>query len=974
MAKFIVVLKEHTFFGYLFSAYHIERELDYVTEIKYQLTFEDAERNKMPLTDFERELLKTIDSYSDQNLQKIFSRKKTLKEFLQTLKSEDVEKRIRPFIEKRLLAVIEKLKKTSIPFFFKKDKFSTLYKEDIIKIEHEPAVVVFNIRKNETGTDYYLSVKHSGNTISLFRQKGIILVNEPCVLILNGHLYNFTDIDGKKLMPFFDKNQISVPKSAENKWFKAFAVKAIKQYEVEASGFTIEEANINIKPVLKLEKDWKNEFVFVLYFKYGDDYYLMNDSKTGKLLFDENKFLFTKILRDETKEILFAEKIKEFGLEVHNDSGFKIPLLKTEKLFQQQKTIEWLINHEHLFKQNDIEFVQDLYNKEYFTEKISVNVNLEQKKDWFDIYGNVIFGDFEVPFINLKNHILNQIREYILPDKTVALIPEEWFAKYSDIFLFGISENAHLKISKTHFESVYTAQIHGIDKSFRESTSKLIAFKEFETFVSEHIHAKLRPYQKEGLKWMSFLQENNFGGCLADDMGLGKTLQSICLIQNTIEKQKPVLKSEIYSETNKTQLSLFEEPLNLKQKASLIVMPVSLIHNWKKEIKTFAPNLKVLSYQGNNRHRYLSRLHQFDIILIGYSLLRNDIDFLKKYDFLYFILDESQYIKNPTSKIYQAVSEIQSDYRMVLTGTPIENSLSDLWAQMNFINNGMLGDFRFFNEAFIKPIEKNRDEIQQEKLKRIISPFILRRTKQEVATDLPPLTQQTIYISMDDEQKSVYEREKSKIRNHILELIETGQKKSLSIEVLSAVNKLRQIANHPVMTDKNYIGSSGKFSEIIRNIENITSESHKVLIFSSYVKHLKLFAEYFAEQHIKFSMLTGQTKNREDVINEFQKDKLNQIFLISIKAGGTGLNLTEADYVFVIDPWWNPAVEQQAVNRAHRIGQDKKVMVYRYISKNTIEEKISKLQEKKSKLADSFINNKNSLLNFSEDKILSLFD
>ena len=243
-----------------------------------------------------------------------------------------------------------------------------------------------------------------------------------------------------------------------------------------------------------------------------------------------------------------------------------------------------------------------------------------------------------------------------------------------------------------------------------------------------------------------------------------------------------------------------------------------------------------------------------------------------------------------------------------------------------------------------------------------------------MASDLPPLTEQIIYCELDDEQRSLYETEKSKVRNKFIEMIETGERKSISVEVLSALNKLRQISNHPIMIDDTYEGESGKYNEILRSIESLTAEDHKVLIFSSFVKHLNLFETYFDSENIKYSILTGKTKNREEVINDFQNDSKNKIFLISIKAGGTGLNLTEADYVFIIDPWWNPAVEKQAVNRAHRIGQDKKVMVYRYISKNTIEEKIIKLQEKKTQLAETFINSDSPLSNLSNDNILELFE
>jgi SNF2 family DNA or RNA helicase len=341
----------------------------------------------------------------------------------------------------------------------------------------------------------------------------------------------------------------------------------------------------------------------------------------------------------------------------------------------------------------------------------------------------------------------------------------------------------------------------------------------------------------------------------------------------------------------------------------------------------------------------------YDLILTTYGVVRNEYEQLKEYEFLYIILDESQTIKNPDSKIFQAVTELQSKHRLVLTGTPIENSLTDLWSQIEFINPGILGDLGFFKEYFAYPIEKEGDDKKREKLKHLIHPFILRRTKQEVAPDLPQLTEQIRFCSMSESQKSYYEEEKSKVRNEILNSIEEMGVEKSTMMVLNALIRLRQIANHPIMIDQNYEFDSGKFEEISDSLENMYFEGHKVLIFSSFVKHLELFRKWFEAKGWKYSMLTGETRNREEVVNNFQTKDDNKFFLISLKAGGVGLNLTAADYVFLLDPWWNPAAEMQAINRAHRIGQTNKVFVYRFISAETIEEKIIKLQERKAELA-----------------------
>ncbi|MFW6101080.1 MAG: DEAD/DEAH box helicase, partial [Bacteroidota bacterium] len=487
----------------------------------------------------------------------------------------------------------------------------------------------------------------------------------------------------------------------------------------------------------------------------------------------------------------------------------------------------------------------------------------------------------------------------------------------------------------------------------------------------------------KGYRWMYLLSKHRFGGCLADDMGLGKTLQTLTMLldlKKSGNKTKPPAKEKVYQQ----QLSLFDNFITTEEKptdegtgpsaspTSLIVTPTSLIHNWQEEIKKFTPQLSFYKFTGINRTREPEELCKYDIILTSYGIVRNDYELLQQTYFDYIILDESQYIKNPSSKIYNAVNKLESKHKFVLTGTPIENSLSDLWAQLNFLNKGLLGSYSFFRNEFIHPIEKNKDQVQEAKLQAIIDPFILRRTKNQVAKELPQKMEQVIYCEMTEEQKSYYEKEKSKIRNTILENLDEVEAQ-VNMKILEGLSTLRQAANHPAMIDGEYQGESGKFEEITEYLQNLISEDHKVLVFSSYKKHLRILENYFQSQGWSYTMLTGETYNREKVINEFQNNEEKKLFLIQIKAGGFGLNLTAADYVLIIDPWWNPAVEEQAINRAHRIGQDKNVMVYRFISTNTVEEKILHLQNRKSKLADTFITPNEALKTLTREQIVELF-
>jgi SNF2 family DNA or RNA helicase len=329
-------------------------------------------------------------------------------------------------------------------------------------------------------------------------------------------------------------------------------------------------------------------------------------------------------------------------------------------------------------------------------------------------------------------------------------------------------------------------------------------------------------------------------------------------------------------------------------------------------------------------------------------------------------------IKNPASMLYKTMTRLKSQFKLVLTGTPVENSLTDLWTQLNFVNPGLLGDLSFFRREFAKPIEKMGDDEKEVKLRKIIQPFILRRTKEMVAVDLPPVTEQTVFCEMTEEQMKLYDEEKSSVRNSILKNIETNGPEKSAIMVLQGLMKLRQISNHPVMAFDDYAAGSGKFETVLQDMESVISEGHKILVFSSFVRHLNLYAEELKKKRILYAMLTGASLNREKIVNSFQKNSENKIFLISLKAGGVGLNLTAADYVFILDPWWNPASEMQALNRAHRIGQDKSVFVYRYITSNSIEEKIVRLQEKKSKLADTFISSNNPLKDLDIEQILNI--
>jgi len=977
--EFILAITDHRKFGIIIAPYIITPSQGN----SFYSTIEKANAiniNDVTIkSDYYNRIIKLIDEYDDMYLAKLFSKKKEqAQDFLNNATDQFIEERIKPHIERKILEIINIIKANPTRIFLKDRKYSKIYRSDEISLAGPTAEAVFHFIRNENGIQYFLSISHNNKQILLRNAKGTFLTQTPCNLILNQILYSFDNIDSKKLQPFFEKDYINIPKQTEQTYFEKFVLNTIKQFKVEAEGFKIREEKPKGKTILYLQNDLKGVPVLLLKFRYGQKVILPNNREQFFVILEQqnDEFCFIKTLRDILWETAVFDNLNKFGIESKDNIHFYPKITNnpndSEAIYQM---INWLNLNSQMIDGMGIEIRQDFFPLHYSVAPINLELSIDDSNDWFDIQGIVEFGSFKIPFIRLRKHILKHIREYELPDGTIAILPAEWFVRYKDIFLFSEHSQHELRLNKFHFGLLNSEQT-GIDKARYQQILELFT-SDFtkDQLVPSEIVATLRPYQLTGFNWMNRLRQHHLGGCLADDMGLGKTLQTLALLLET-SKDK-ITEHHFHEPVEKKQLSLFDEPVEQKINAkksptSLIVLPASLVHNWQNEIKKFTPQLRSFVHAGNNRTKDLSTFNRFDIILTTYGVIRNDYEWLALYPFHYLILDESQVIKNPDSKIYKSVIQLKSTHKLVLTGTPIENSLIDLWSQMNFINRGLLGNYTFFKNEFVNPIEKNGDEIKSRKLLALIHPFLLRRTKDQVAKDLPPRTDYIRYCDMSETQRKIYEEEKSAIRNTILESLEKKGVEKSAMLILQALTKLRQLANHPRLIGLNE--DSGKFDEVTRVLENLIAEKHKVLIFSSFVKHLWLFEEFLKNNNIQYSLLTGQTRNREQVIDAFQNNPENQVFLISLKAGGVGLNLTAADYVFMLDPWWNPAAENQAINRAHRIGQDKKVFVYRFITSETIEEKIVQLQERKSELANQFVNSNNPFKDLSPEKIKELFD
>ncbi|HAH38097.1 MAG TPA: helicase SNF2, partial [Algoriphagus sp.] len=408
---------------------------------------------------------------------------------------------------------------------------------------------------------------------------------------------------------------------------------------------------------------------------------------------------------------------------------------------------------------------------------------------------------------------------------------------------------------------------------------------------------------------------------------------------------------------------------------SLLVMPTSLIYNWELEARKFTPELKILVYTGTQRIKDPWKFRDYDLVLTSYGITRLDVNILKDFYFNYIILDESQAIKNPGSNIANAVNKLKSKQKLILTGTPVENGTMDLWSQMNFVNPGLLGNQNSFKKQFLQPIEKQNDKDKAIKLHSMIKPFILRRLKSQVATDLPEKITNVKYSAMTEEQEKVYEEVKSYYREKIIGESSLVGRGAQQFTLLRGLTQLRQIANHPKLVREDYKGESGKLEDITYMLQSTISEGHKVLVFSQFVRHLSIVREYLEEQGITYSYLDGSTKDRQAQVEKFQEQEDVKVFLISLKAGGVGLNLTKAEYVFLLDPWWNPAVEAQAIDRAHRIGQENKVIIYKFISRGSVEEKIMALQNRKLALAGELISTEESFMkSLDQEDIAALLD
>jgi hypothetical protein len=686
--KFIIALTEHRVLGFLLQPFFIKKkEHGAFYTIASPVISQDVDSNPELFTGAQKELLKRIEKYSDENLAKRFSREKSITTFFNRIDKTLFKENVIPYIDRQLVACVDIIRKHDIELYYKPVKYNNIYDEDRIIIEDEPAEAVFHFIAEGEGFKYRLEIKQGDKPVKILKRNPIVLTDSPCRIVLNNRLYWFESLISKRLSPFINKEFISVPANVKEKYLNTFVHGIISGNDVEGDAFDIENVESEKKAIISIEKDLNLEPMMVLIFQYGDKEFKAGRTEGVKveLVNEAGRYKFYKHFRDFKWERSIVSFLSEYGFELVGDVLHFSMNYSDEMPLDNYSIISWINKYKEEFKQKGIEVKQNL-PQNYFTGDINLKIESRFNNDWFDLYAVVQIGAYEIPFIRFKKNIIQQRREFVLPNGDIAILPVEWFDNYAALVALAKGNNKHLKVDKHHFKVLENSGLK-LQQDEMAAALKKISDKEFT--INEPpaaLNATLRDYQLEGYSWMRQLSEMQLGGCLADDMGLGKTIQTLSLLLYEKENSKKIIPA--FDENGMGDL--FEQD-EKKASASLIVLPTSLVHNWQNEIQKFAPSLKVYLHVGSNRRkdgRFQGLVDYYDVFLTTYGTIRNDYELFNDVAFNYIILDESQNIKNPGSKTYQSVCSLRSEKKLVLTGTPIENSLSDLWSQLNFLNKG----------------------------------------------------------------------------------------------------------------------------------------------------------------------------------------------------------------------------------------------------------------------------------------------
>lgn len=675
------------------------------------------------------------------------------------------------------------------------------------------------------------------------------------------------------------------------------------------------------------------------------------DLQTGSYPYEGKSFL---IMRDQQAEADLTSKLQEMNFQARTNAIW---------FLEPEEAITFLLDaYPKLVEEYRIYGEKNLtrYKVRLSQPVVVAKLESEEEDKWFNLDLAVEYDDQRVPIDKIWEAWTKKKRYAQLKDGSYTSLPESWLEKLAHkLKALGYDPEKPPQKQFKQFEAPVVDKIledlpeAETDSFWNTLRTNIHNFQEIEQIGQPRgLNAELRPYQKQGVSYLNFLRSYGFGGILADEMGLGKTIQTLTFIQHLVERGS-------------------DGP-------NLIVVPTSVLPNWDREAEKFVPELRRLVIYGTRRENLFKQIEGSHLVITTYALLRRDLEELQKYKFSSIILDEAQNIKNPNTITARSVRKLGSKLRVCLSGTPIENNLFELWSLFEFLMPGFLGSQHSFQRGIVKPI-KDGDEETLDYLRTRVKPFILRRTKSEVAKDLPPKIENVYYCALIEEQQELYSALAKRLKEQVLQTVdEKGLAKS-QMSILDALLKLRQICCHPRLLKLDMPGvstnlPSGKFDAFKDMITDIVDEGHKVLVFSQFVQMLQIIRSWLQISEIPFSYLDGASKDRFDQVDNFNNSPDIPIFLISLKAGGTGLNLTSADYVIHYDPWWNPAVESQATDRTHRIGQTRQVFSYKLICQNTVEEKILKLQESKRGVAEAIIPGQESWKSLTRDDLEMLFD
>ena len=711
-----------------------------------------------------------------------------------------------------------------------------------------------------------------------------------------------------------------------------------------------------------IKKYIPEELYIKIYLDYDKKNYITADIKFvyGDIEFNPLKDVNIFVARDIAKENEYLDIFVNTGFMLDKENGRLI-------LADEEKIYNFLSEEIGTYMQKfEVLATDDFKKREIRKPKIG-NIGIKLENDLLKIdLSKIDFNIEEIKSIMQKYKLKKKYHR--LKDGSFLDLEENETMN----FISGLLENediSYKQIQEGELELPISRGMYldRIIEKLNTSIEKNDAYKKMVKQISKRdieekmeipkgLRSELRTYQITGFKWLKILDNYKFGGILADDMGLGKTIQLLAVIQSYLESEK-------------------------KPKPSIVVCPSSLSLNWKNEIDKFAPNMKTLVIHGNaeERIKQINSINKYNLVITSYDLLKRDIEEYKNrnYEFKYIIADEAQYIKNNNTQNSKVIKEIKADTRYALTGTPIENSLSELWSIFDFIMPGYLYSYRKFKEIYELPIVKDNDEWTMNKLKMLIEPFILRRTKKEVLTELPDKTISILNNEMQGEQLKIYMSYMANAKREVSQELKNNGFEKSQIKILALLMRLRQICCHPSLFISNYTGESSKLNQCIEVVKDAVLSGHKILLFSGYSSMLEIIGRELEREKIKFFKLTGQTKvgDRIKLVEEFNNNEEIKVFLISLKAGGTGLNLIGADMVIHYDPWWNLSAENQATDRTYRIGQKKNVQVYKLITKDSIEERIYELQEKKAQLAKTMLSTETTFVNkLSKEDIIALFD